>query len=41
MLTVLEVVGKDSGYIPKGPKSTDSDQKAWAIEHGFEQDRFW
>ena len=40
-LTVLEVVRTDVGRIAKGPKSTDFDQKAWAIAHGFDQDEFW
>ena len=31
---------KDLGWIPKVPKSTDFEQKAWAIAHGFEQGRF-
>ena len=26
--------------IPKGLKSTDFDQKAWAIAHGFEEGGF-
>ena len=29
------IVGKDLGRIPKGPKSVDFEQKAWAIAHGF------
>ena len=40
-LTVLGVVRKDSVRICKGPKSTDFEQKAWAIAHGFEHGRFW
>ena len=40
-LTVLELVRTDIGRIAKGPKSTDFDQKAWAIADGFEQDGFW
>ena len=39
-LTVLEVVRKDSVRIRKGPKSTDFEQKAWAIAHGFDHGRF-
>ena len=38
--TTFENVGEDFGWIPKGPKSADFDQKAWAIAHGFEQGRF-
>ena len=41
ILTVLQLVGKDFEYIPKGPKSTDFDQNPWDIAHGFEQDGFW
>ena len=32
--------GEDFGWIPKGPKSADFDQKAWAIAHGFENGGF-
>ena len=39
-LTVLEVVRKDSMRIRKGPKSTDFEQKALAIAHGFDHGRF-
>ena len=40
-LQVLSVLFlKDLGWIPKVPKSTDFEQKAWAIAHGFEQGRF-
>ena len=35
-LTTVENVGEDFGWISKGPKSADFDQKAWAIAHGFE-----
>ena len=35
-LTVFGLVRKDSVRIRKGPKSTDFEQKAWAIAHGFE-----
>ena len=31
----------DLGWIRKGRKSTDFEQKAWAIAHGFEHGRFW
>ena len=31
----------DLGWIRKGLKSTDFEQKAWAIAHGFEHGRFW
>ena len=27
-------------WIPNGPKSTDFEQKAWAIAHGFEDGGF-
>ena len=39
--TTFGIVPEDLGWIPKGPKSTDFDQKPWAIAHGFEQGRFW
>ena len=39
-LTVFDIVRKDSVRIRKGPKSTDFEQKAWAIAHGFEHGRF-
>ena len=39
-LTVFEIVRKDSVRIRKGPKSTDFEQKPWAIAHGFEHGRF-
>ena len=44
-LTVLERIrkdfeGKDFERISKGLKSTDFDQKAWAIAHGFEEGGF-
>ena len=39
-LTVLGLVCKDFVGIPKGLKSTDFDQKAWAITHGFEEGGF-
>ena len=39
-LTVFETVRKDSVRIRKGPKSTDFEQKPWAIAHGFEHGRF-
>ena len=39
-LTTFEIVGEDLGWIPKGPKSTDFEQKAWAIAHGFEDGGF-
>ena len=31
----------DLGWIRKGRKLADFDQKAWAIAHGFEHGRFW
>ena len=36
-LTVLELILKDFERTPKGLKSTDFHQKAWAIAHGFEE----
>ena len=39
-LTVLELIRKDFERSPKGMKSTDFDQKAWAIAHGFEEGGF-
>ena len=36
--TTFENVSEDFGWIPKGPKSADFDQKAWA--HGFEHGGF-
>ena len=39
-LTTFGIVPEDLGWIPKGPKRTDFEQKAWAIAHGFEQGRF-
>ena len=38
--TTFGIVPEDLEWIPKGPKSTDFDQKPWAIAHGFEQGRF-
>ena len=40
-LMVFGLVRNDSGRIRKGPKSTDFEQKAWAIAHGFEEGVFW
>ena len=40
-LTVFGLVLKDSGRIRNGPKSTDFEQKAGAIAHGFEEGGFW
>ena len=37
----LTVFRKDFETIFMGPKSTDFDQKAWAIAHGFEEGGFW
>ena len=39
-LTVVELIRKDFERSPKGLKSTDFDQKAWAIAHGFEEGGF-
>ena len=38
--TTFDNVGEDYGWIPKGPKSADFDQNAWAIAHGFENGGF-
>ena len=35
-----EIVPEDLESIPRVPKSTDFDQKPWAIAHGFEHGRF-
>ena len=40
-LTVFGLFRNHSGIIRKGPKSTDFEQKAWAIAHGFEEGGFW
>ena len=40
-LMVFGLVRKDSVTISKGPKSTDFEQKAWAIAHGFEEGGLW
>ena len=40
-LTVFGLVRKDSERIRKSPKSTDFEQNAWAIAHGFEEGGFW
>ena len=36
-LTVVELIREYFEGISKGLKSTDFDQKAWAIAHGFEK----
>ena len=38
--TTFGIVPEDLGWFPKGPKSTDFDQKPCAIAYGFEQGRF-
>ena len=38
--TVLELIRKDFEGNSKVLKSTDFDQKAWAIAHGFEEGGF-
>ena len=38
--TAFGLVGEDFGWIPKGPKSADFEQKAWAKAHGFEDGGF-
>ena len=40
-LTACATVCVDLGWIRKGRKLTDFEQKAWAIAHGFEHGRFW
>ena len=39
-LNVLELIHQDFERIPKSLKSTDFDQKPWAIAHGFEEGGF-
>ena len=39
-LTACATVCVDLGWIRKGRKSTDFEQKAWAIAHGFEHADF-
>ena len=38
--TTLKLGREDLGWIRKGPKSADFEQKAWAIAHGFEDGGF-
>ena len=38
--TTVENVGENFGWIWKGSKSGDFDQKPWAIAHGFEDGGF-
>ena len=38
--TTFGIVGEDLRWIPKGPKSNELEQKAWAIAHGFEDGGF-
>ena len=38
--TTLGNFGEDLLWFPNGPKSTDFEQKAWAIAHGFEDGAF-
>ena len=40
-VTACVTVCVDLGWIGKGRKLADFDQKAWAIAHGFEHGRFW
>ena len=40
-LTVLGLVRNDLERVLKGPKSSDFEQKDWAIAHGFENGGFW
>ena len=39
-VTVLKLICEDFEGISQGQKSTDFDQKAWAIAHGFEEGGF-
>ena len=38
--TTFRLIHEDFLWIPNGPKSTDFEQKAWAIAHGFEDGGF-
>ena len=38
--TTFWLVREDFAWIAKGSKSADSEQKAWAIAHGFEDGGF-
>ena len=38
--SVLELIREDFEGISQGLKSTDFDQKPWAIAHGFEEGDF-
>ena len=40
-VTGFGVVAMDFGWIRKGPKVADFEQKPWAIGHGFEHGGFW
>ena len=40
-VTACATVCVDLGWIRRGGKSADFEQKAWAIAHGFEHGRFW
>ena len=40
-VTACATVCVDLGWIRKGRKLADFEQKAWAIAHGFEHGRFW
>ena len=40
-VTARATVCVDLGWIRKGRKLADFEQKAWAIAHGFEHGRFW
>ena len=39
-LTAFGIVDKDFGWIRKGPKVADFEQKPWAIANGFEHGGF-
>ena len=39
-LTAFGIVAMDFGWIRKGPKVADFEQKPWAIAHGFEHGGF-
>ena len=40
-VTACATVCVELGWIRKGRKLADFEQKAWAIAHGFEHGRFW
>ena len=40
-ISACAIATGDFGWIPKGPKSADFDQEAWAISHGFDDGGLW